>query len=243
MIQMGILHVESSSFGVRGCLPDIGRTLRLQARFSMTRAISSPVTPHSHPSVRILVENSYLTSSLGDLVEIKVLNSKDSRVILIGRKNQTLKTAQGEFVIPEDIEQRLLSSPYIERIYVHADRLKESLVAVIVPSIANFKKLESIEINPSNVDPEVRSKVEAKIASELQTVADRWKLTTYSRPKDFFLELRPNIWDDLALVTGPSKLSRPKLASYYAKEIEAMFSKAAEREKCAPVTKSWTVES
>jgi len=49
-------------------------------------------------------------------------------------------------VVPEDLEQKYITSPFIERICVHADRLQDALVCVIIPNAKSFLDLFGVKI-------------------------------------------------------------------------------------------------
>lgn len=52
---------------------------------------------------------------------------------IIDRKKNIFKLSQGEYVIPDKIEQKIAQSNYIAQIFVYGDSLQHVLVSIIVP--------------------------------------------------------------------------------------------------------------
>ena len=52
---------------------------------------------------------------------------------IIDRKKNIFKLSQGEYVIPDKVEQIISQSPYISQIFVYGDSLQSTIVAIIVP--------------------------------------------------------------------------------------------------------------
>lgn len=183
--------------------------------------------------------------AVGDLVELTPYKSlaqillpdqegHDVKVKIIGRRNAALKLPQGEFVVPETLEQRYLTSPYLESIFIHADRLKDHLVAIVIPCKPYFKSSEGIDVSVPLKDSD-REKVATLIATDLKSISDRYMIPSYSRPQDFHIEFNLSSWDENGLITSNQKLSRPKLAAFYSKEIYVMYSNIHNRERYFPI--------
>jgi long-chain acyl-CoA synthetase len=61
-------------------------------------------------------------------------------VKIIDRKKNIFKLSQGEYVVPDKLENRFQSSHYIHQNFVYGDSLQNNLVAIIVPEKSVIKK-------------------------------------------------------------------------------------------------------
>jgi|LauGreDrversion4_2_1035121.scaffolds.fasta_scaffold112271_2 long-chain acyl-CoA synthetase len=59
---------------------------------------------------------------------------------IIDRKKNIFKLSQGEYIIPEKIENKITQSAYIAQSFVYGDSLQHYLVAIIVPERAALEK-------------------------------------------------------------------------------------------------------
>lgn len=72
----------------------------------------------------------------GDIVEVR--NGNEYHIV--DRRKNLFKLAQGVFVAPSAIENKLLVSDFVHQIYVYGDHTRSNLVAVVVPNVVNLAK-------------------------------------------------------------------------------------------------------
>ncbi|CAO1443606.1 unnamed protein product [Diamesa tonsa] len=58
---------------------------------------------------------------------------------IIDRKKHIFKLSQGEYIVPEKIENIYIKSQYIEQVFVHGESLKSCVVAIVVPDVEVIK--------------------------------------------------------------------------------------------------------
>lgn len=58
---------------------------------------------------------------------------------IIDRRKHIFKLSQGEYIVPEKIENIYIRSQYIEQVYVYGESLKSCIVAVVVPDVDVIK--------------------------------------------------------------------------------------------------------
>jgi long-chain acyl-CoA synthetase len=66
----------------------------------------------------------------GDIGQFDV---KKGTLKIIDRKKNIFKLSQGEYIVPEKIENKLAHSHLIGQIFVYGDSLQHFLVAIVVP--------------------------------------------------------------------------------------------------------------
>lgn len=54
---------------------------------------------------------------------------------IIDRKKHIFKLSQGEYIVPEKIENIYIRSQYVHQVFVHGESLKSCVVAVVVPDV------------------------------------------------------------------------------------------------------------
>lgn len=72
----------------------------------------------------------------GDIVEVR----NGNEYYIVDRRKNLFKLAQGVFVAPSAIENKLLVSDFVHQIYVYGDHTRSNLVAVVVPNVTNLAK-------------------------------------------------------------------------------------------------------
>jgi len=54
---------------------------------------------------------------------------------IIDRKKHIFKLSQGEYIVPEKIENIYIRSQYVQQVFVHGESLKSCIIAIVVPDV------------------------------------------------------------------------------------------------------------
>lgn len=76
----------------------------------------------------------------GDIGRLEKLRDGTIRVVLLDRKKNLFKLAQGEFVSPERLEGKLVDCSFVEQCFIYGDGLKTIIVAVVKPDEGALRK-------------------------------------------------------------------------------------------------------
>jgi len=153
----------------------------------------------------------------GDLGEI----DRDGYLKITGRKKDIIVTSGGKNISPQNIENSLMLSPFIEQVAVIGDNRKY-LSALIVPSFAtleNWAKERNIAFS-SRQDlishPEVQKLFEREIAEQMKDYARVEQIRKFT--------LLDKEWSQATGELTPTmKVKRKVINQKYAKEIESMY--------------------
>lgn len=143
----------------------------------------------------------------GDVCKI----DEHNRFVIIDRRKNVLKLAQGEYISPERLEGVYLSElGYLAQGYIHGDSMQTFLVGIFgvqVDAFAGFAgKVLKRTIEPTDVEG-VRAvledpKVRAAVISDFNRVARKHKLAGYEHVKNLRLMIDPfTIENDLLTPT------------------------------------------
>lgn len=58
---------------------------------------------------------------------------------IIDRKKHIFKLSQGEYIVPEKIENIYMRSQYVHQVFVHGESLKSCVVGIVVPEVDVLK--------------------------------------------------------------------------------------------------------
>ncbi|KAI8149587.1 hypothetical protein BJV82DRAFT_588533 [Fennellomyces sp. T-0311] len=160
--------------------------------------------------------------------DIAMINERGC-VVIIDRKKNIFKLAQGEYIAPEKIENVYAKDPIIAQIYVHGDSLQNSLVAVVVPDpeylIGTFlpNKLPQIAAKKLSYEELCKTpEVNKAILEQLTRVGKKAELRGFEHVKAIFLESSPfTIENDI--LTPTLKVKRPQAAKHYAEQIAELY--------------------
>jgi fatty acid CoA ligase FadD9 len=135
-------------------------------------------------------------------------------LIYVDRRNNVLKLSQGEFVAVSKLEAVFLDSPLVSQIYVYGNSARPYLLAVVVPNTEALARSDAASLKPL-------------ISRSLQEVASATGLQSYEIPRDFIVETTPFTLEN-GLLTGISKLARPKLLQHYKTRLEKLYAELAQ---------------
>ncbi|GAQ09013.1 long chain acyl-CoA synthetase 7, peroxisomal [Aspergillus lentulus] len=166
------------------------------------------------------------------------------RFIIIDRRKNVLKLAQGEYISPERLEGVYLSElSYFAQGYVHGDSVQTFLVGIfgVQPdAFAPFaSKVLGRAIDATDIEglKSVLSddKVRKAVLRDLEKVAKKHKLAGYERVKNCALLIDPFSVEN-NLLTPTLKLKRPPTAKKYRQLLDQLYEQALE-EQSAPKAK------
>ncbi|KAJ6004820.1 hypothetical protein N7540_012619 [Penicillium herquei] len=160
------------------------------------------------------------------------------RFIIIDRRKNVLKLAQGEYISPERLEGVFLSDlGYLAQGYVHGDSVQTFLVAIfgVSPDLyAPFaSKVLGHQIEATDLDAIKASltddKIRRAVLKDLDRVARKHKLAGYERVKNVSLKLEPFTIEN-NLLTPTLKLKRPPTAKHYRGILDQLYAQGLEEE-------------
>jgi long-chain acyl-CoA synthetase len=178
------------------------------------------------------------------------------RFVIIDRRKNVLKLAQGEYISPERLEGLIMSElGYLGQAYVHGDSIQTFLVGIfgVAPDLfapfaskvlgRSIAHTDTEEIKAALTDDKIRKAV----IRDLERVAKKHKLQGYERVKNVSLKLEPfSVENNLLtptyvphrlifllehLLTIPSlKLKRPPTVKAFRPVLDQLYAQALEEE-------------
>ncbi|XP_035443727.1 long-chain-fatty-acid--CoA ligase 5 isoform X1 [Spodoptera frugiperda] len=142
---------------------------------------------------------------------------------IIDRRKHIFKLSQGEYIVPEKIENIYIRSQYVEQVFVHGESLKSCVVAVVVPDVDVVKcwALENgIKGTFSALCEDER--VKKIILEDMLQWGRNAGLKTFEQVKDIYLHPDPFSVQN-GLLTPTMKAKRPEIRSYFKPQIEDMY--------------------
>ncbi|KAI8067844.1 hypothetical protein BC940DRAFT_300590 [Gongronella butleri] len=164
--------------------------------------------------------------------DIGLINERGALVI-IDRKKNIFKLAQGEYIAPEKIENEFVKEAIVAQCFVYGDSLQSSLVTIVVPDpevMPSFLAAKAPKLAAENLTFEQYCKhpqVVKLVMADLVKSGRKAGLNGFEIPKAVYLEAEPFSMEN-GLLTPTFKLKRPEARKYYQVQIDAMY---AEPEK------------
>ncbi|XP_044589098.1 long-chain-fatty-acid--CoA ligase 5 isoform X1 [Cotesia glomerata] len=142
---------------------------------------------------------------------------------IIDRKKHIFKLSQGEYIVPEKIENIYIRSQYVHQVFVHGESLKSCVVAIVIPDVDVVKcwALENkipgtLSVLCANPD------VKKLIHEDMLTWGREAGLKSFEQVKDIYLHPDPFSIQN-GLLTPTLKTKRPQLKAYFKPQIEDLY--------------------
>ncbi|KAI7853336.1 hypothetical protein BDC45DRAFT_483912 [Circinella umbellata] len=147
-------------------------------------------------------------------------------LIIIDRKKNIFKLAQGEYIAPEKIENVYTKHPIVAQFFLHGDSLHHSLVGIVVPdpdSLSDLIKTKLPDLANLNYHELCNNKQVTKaVLAMLTQVGKKGGLRGFEFAKAIRLVSSPfSIENDL--LTPTLKVKRPQARKFFEKEIEELY--------------------
>ncbi|KAG0165324.1 hypothetical protein DFQ28_000215 [Apophysomyces sp. BC1034] len=159
--------------------------------------------------------------------DIAMVNERGA-VVIIDRKKNIFKLAQGEYIAPEKIENVYAKDPIVAQIYLHGDSLQSELIAIVVPdpeALASLvaSKLPAVAAKKLSYQELCRHpEVNKAVLDQLTRVGKKSQLRGFEFAKAIYLESEQfSIENDL--LTPTFKVKRPQAKKYYEAQIEELY--------------------
>lgn len=159
--------------------------------------------------------------------DVGMINERGS-IVIIDRKKNIFKLAQGEYIAPEKIENIYAKDPVIGQIYLHGDSLQSSLVAVVVPDPETLAaivqaKLPQVHAKKLNfVELCKAPEVVALVLDQMTKVGKKAELRGFEQAKALYLESEPFAVEN-DLLTPTFKVKRPQAKKHYEAKIAELY--------------------
>ncbi|XP_046752947.1 long-chain-fatty-acid--CoA ligase 5 isoform X3 [Diprion similis] len=142
---------------------------------------------------------------------------------IIDRKKHIFKLSQGEYIVPEKIENIYIRSQYVHQVFVHGESLKSCVVAIVVPDVDVVKCWASENRIPGTLsvlcaNPEVKR----LILDDMQAWGREGGLKSFEQVKDIYLHPDPFSVQN-GLLTPTLKTKRPQLKAYFKPQLEDLY--------------------
>ncbi|KAI2794255.1 hypothetical protein POX_a00847 [Penicillium oxalicum] len=170
----------------------------------------------------------------GDVCQIDEMG----RIIIIDRRKNVLKLAQGEYISPERLEGIFMSElGYLAQAYVHGDSMQTFLVGIfgVAPDLfaPYASKVLGQTIAPTDLEALKSAltddKVRRAVLRDFDRVAKKHRLAGYERVRNVSLKLEPFTVEN-NLLTPTLKLKRPPVVKAYRQLLDQLYEQALTEE-------------
>ncbi|XP_013200983.1 long-chain-fatty-acid--CoA ligase 5 isoform X1 [Amyelois transitella] len=146
---------------------------------------------------------------------------------IIDRRKHIFKLSQGEYIVPEKIENIYIRSQYVEQVFVHGESLKSCVIAIVVPDV-DVVKCWALENGIKGTFSALceNEKVKKMILDDMLQWGKTAGLKTFEQVKDIYLHPDPFSVQN-GLLTPTLKAKRPEIRSYFKPQIEDMYKQLA----------------
>ncbi len=143
----------------------------------------------------------------------------DGFLYITDRKKSMFKLSTGKYVAPQNVENRLINSGYIDQVVVIGNQRK-FCAALIVPAYENVKK----RLKRDGYTPDEAIHKDEKVVSLIQEEVDKAnkELAPWEKVKKFVL-LKEALSIDGGELTPTQKVKRPVINEKYEEEINSMY--------------------
>ncbi|XP_054266091.1 long-chain-fatty-acid--CoA ligase 1 isoform X2 [Macrosteles quadrilineatus] len=144
---------------------------------------------------------------------------------IIDRKKHIFKLSQGEYIVPEKIENVYIRSQYVHQVFVHGESLKSCIIAIVVPDVDVIKSW-ALENHIDGTFSVLCANAEVKklIMDDMVTWGKEAGLKSFEQVKDIYLHPDPFSIQN-GLLTPTFKTKRPQLKDYFKPQLEEMYLK------------------
>nr|XP_033328290.1 long-chain-fatty-acid--CoA ligase 1 isoform X3 [Megalopta genalis] len=142
---------------------------------------------------------------------------------IIDRKKHIFKLSQGEYIVPEKIENIYLRSQYVHQVFVHGESLKSCVVGIVVPDV-DVVKCWAVENGISGTLSVLCNNPQIKqlIIDDMLAWGKEAGLKSFEQVKDIYLHPDPFSVQN-GLLTPTLKTKRPQLKDYFTPQIEDLY--------------------
>ncbi|KAL4894635.1 hypothetical protein BDV59DRAFT_175858 [Aspergillus ambiguus] len=153
------------------------------------------------------------------------------RIVIIDRRKNVLKLAQGEYISPERLEGVYLSEMgYLAQGYIHGDSVQTFLVGIFGVQPDMFAPFASKVLGRTIQESEIptvldNEKIRKAVLKDFDRVAKKHKLAGYERVKNCALMMEPFTVEN-NLLTPTLKLKRPPTTKKYRQLLDELYAAA-----------------